>query len=1026
MNGGHSSAKAPFKRSKREYNTTVGSGKMDELLEATATSSEKGTHVNAPHAMEQSANATFAKNQLHGKRTTRKSVAVLQESAVADAVALSEDAATASGSLHGGDGTGSMLEAVRAAGAPQIREERTESLVEGADGVATTTIASVSVLQQQEQKARDESERAVIDFIHNGGSVTAAAAKFGLSRAEVSKIMKDDAADSTPASGTTNTTTTTTVAAVAENGQQESGSDSDATEEDDSLAANRAASEIDQPARSRKRKAVENDQVAGEATATSLEASPLTPSMATHLETVTTTAALDSGSKTKRVRKSKEEKLAILHFVEQGGTHVAAAERFGISRTAVTKMVKDREVIWSKAARSVETTGAPTTAAAMATTTTPSSPAATALETSSSSVPAGATQQALFPASADIKVTHTRAAADTSVDADTSMAVSTVSVKDDGGVASPINAAAPAAPASRKGRRVRKTNVEKLEILAFVEQGGSQGAAAEKFGVSRTAVTKMVKEKEAISAQAHSDSTNHRKVLQYQHKLSIIEDMLYKWQVQVEFEAPTLKVTGDLLQSKAMEFRNKILADFSSDLPDEVVVSLTDFKASNGWLHRYTQRRNVRSLSKSEHHSISADPSYVEKRMERIRNQLTAAHVPLHCIWNIDEAVIRHRTTSSRSDASVNLDSRSQEKFIVTFSTSAAGEKLNLQVIGGNNQPASLKDIDPLLALGVHYHGQRKACQDSSTVMHFVNLMNHEARSRKQVWHILLDNCPSHMAAATILDPNGSYDAGFKVDSVVLIVLPPNSVSSLQPLQLGVIRSFKVAFRREMLHTILGEYATWESSQQSGDKATAAAAAPFDVHSFTHTRNALLWLQGAWNSASATSIRQAWAKSNYLPAHLLPEVSDDLSRPLDSAVYAEFVELLSVLATKKELLNALGLDTLGDTEQVAMELINLDEPEVSGSDDVNDDEIVMESLSAQGLIRDSHRIHGALVDSTPDITSISDACGTVEKLLRFMDKTNYEQLPATDRRTGRSNLLALHRILLKARAKERSSTAYTV
>uniref|UniRef100_K3WUW5 Uncharacterized protein n=1 Tax=Globisporangium ultimum (strain ATCC 200006 / CBS 805.95 / DAOM BR144) TaxID=431595 RepID=K3WUW5_GLOUD len=201
----------------------------------------------------------------------------------------------------------------------------------------------------------------------------------------------------------------------------------------------------------------------------------------------------------------------------------------------------------------------------------------------------------------------------------------------------------------------------------------------------------------------------------------------------------------------------------------------------------------------------------------------------------------------------------------------------------------------------------------------------------------------------------------------------------------------------------------------------------FGVHAFTHARNALLWLHGAWNSTSATAIRQAWAKSNYLPTHLLPELSDDLAQPLDTTIYGEFLELLTTLSTKKDLAAKLGLDNIGDTEQVATELISLDEPETSGSDDVNDDEIVMESLSAQGLIRDSHRLQGGVLgDAIPDIASISDACGTVEKLLRFMDKANYEQLPATDRRMGRNNLLALHRILLKARAKERSSTAYTV
>lgn len=987
---------------------------MDELLEATAASGAPRERTSEhPHAdthsfVDVGVNTAAAAPQ--GKRAGRKQEPTTDPDSSSSLVAEAASGVYMAASERVADRevvADAVANNVNSNGEPQRDESvsevvvtATSTAVAGATTTTTTTTTTTKTsVTVQETRTEIGSEGAVVKFIRQGGSVTAAAAKFGLSRMDVSKIVKDAAeAAATAAEGF---------------GDSDTGSDAEMTEDDSSADARAAGEGGDQQQATRKRKSAGADG----ATTTAVAATENVPGdanalMLAKVRTATTAndVSLDSSAKAKRVRKSKEEKLAILDFVEQGGTHVAAAEKFGISRTAVTKMVKDKELIWSKVTGKVD---------------------------------AAASAQA--PAEGSSAATDINALATNNAVDDPATAIGTPATKKERAAAAPSSPLTSGTLANRKGRRVRKTNVEKLEILAFVEQGGSQGAAAEKFGVSRTAVTKMVKEKDAISAQATSDSTNHRKVLQYQHKLSIIEDMLYKWQVQVEFEAPNLKVTGDLLQNKAMEFRNKILADFSSDLPDEVVVSLTDFKASNGWLHRYTQRRNVRSMSKNEHHSVSADPTYVEKRMERIRSQLSLAHVPLQCIWNIDEAVIRHRTTSSRVDAPINLDSRSQEKMTVAFGVSAAGEKLNLQAIGASSQPASLKEVDPVLTFGVYYHGQRKACQDSSTLMHFVNLMNHEARSRKQIWYILLDNCPSHMAAASILDPSGSYDSGFRVDSVVLIVLPPNSVSSLQPLQLGVIRSFKVAFRREMLRTILEEYVDWDAHQttgggaaeQTGDSNSNGQLASFDVHSFTHSQNALLWLQRAWNSTSVTSIRQAWAKSNYLPTHLLPELSEDLSRPLDSTVYDDFLQFLPVLSAKKQLLATLGLDSIDDPERLVLELVNLDDPDFSGSNnDVNDDEIVMESLSAQGLIRESQRIPtiasvgaaaGAVIpDSTPEIASFGEACLTVEKLLRFMDKTTHEQVPATDRRAGRSNLLALHRVLLKARAKERSNTAYTV
>eukprot|EP00644_Phytophthora_capsici_P004696 jgi/Phyca11/534022/estExt2_fgenesh1_pg.C_PHYCAscaffold_190132 len=301
----------------------------------------------------------------------------------------------------------------------------------------------------------------------------------------------------------------------------------------------------------------------------------------------------------------------------------------------------------------------------------------------------------------------------------------------------------PPAPKPRKGRRVRKTNLEKMEILAFVDQGGSQGAAAEKFGVSRTAVTKMVKERAAISAQALVESaTSSRKVLQYQHKLSVIEDMLHKWQMQVELDAPALKVTGELLQSKAMEFRNKILADYSSELSDEVIMTLTDFKASNGWLHRYMQRRSMRSLPK--HHaqaevgSVVPDRMTHDQRVQKIRDLLM--NVAPACIWNLDELPLRHRTTSARLDTVVNMDVRSLERISVAMAVSASGEKLHLQVVGKDPTPDSIKDVDTLTTYGVQYRDHCRATHDASTIADFIQAMNHEATARKQVWYLVLDS----------------------------------------------------------------------------------------------------------------------------------------------------------------------------------------------------------------------------------------------------------------------------------------------
>lgn len=752
---------------------------------------------------------------------------------------------------------------------------------------------------------------------------------------------------------------------------------------------------------------------------------------------------MEPANRAKRVRKSKEEKVQILQFVEQGGTHVAAAEKFGVSRTAVTKMVKERELILAGAALSATARDAP----AAVVTAKPTAPPENEAEAATSEISGDVVMAEASPVSVTVKHEKQEKAEAPEPPAIASPVAALPTAPPAAVVAQQPAPLASPADIKPKPRRVRKTNVEKLEILAFVEQGGSQGAAAERFGVSRTAVTKMVKEKAAITAQTLSESTNRRKVLQYQHKLSIIEDMLYKWQLQVENDAPTVKITGDVLQSKAMEFRQKILTDFAGELNEEIVQSLRDFKASNGWLHRYMQRRNVRSIPKSSAAAgagtaVTAgngalDPANrdqrqsrgmkPEQRLEIIREQL--AHVPLNCIWNLDETEFRHRTTSLNPIAAVNMEPCSKERLVVTVMVSAAGEKWPIQVIGASTQ--LLKDVDCKAEFGINYMAAQNARADATTTTLELQTMNQEAKERQQTWYVLLDHCPSHVAAATILDPTGSHTHGFKFESLILLLLPPH----FQPLRHGLLRCLKLRFRCEMLHSLVDAYAK-ETMPESDDPVKTLQRIA-DVHrEQTSELNAMKWLQTAWSAISTEMARQCWITSSCLPLTLLAEltqgtsVSKTLLAADDEGVDGLARVVADMATTSEHLCKYMGIESTN----AVTELTALDACETKMIvDELDDDDIVVESLSAQGLLRDSRQILERIrardqSQSWPEeIVSLSDACAALEKILRFMDSACFEQLPEVERQSCRANLLVLQTILLKARTKDRvSSTEFTL
>ncbi|KAG3031785.1 hypothetical protein PC120_g2917 [Phytophthora cactorum] len=240
--------------------------------------------------------------------------------------------------------------------------------------------------------------------------------------------------------------------------------------------------------------------------------------------------------------------------------------------------------------------------------------------------------------------------------------------------------------------------------------------------------------------------------------------------------------------------------------------------------------------------------------------------------------------------------------------------------------------------------------------------------------------------------------------------------------------------------TLLHEYEQWaatsKTSQQQGqNEAIHDVSSPvieaFDVHGHTHMRNTLSWLHMAWESVPSSSIRHAWAASLYLSA---PEPGDG---EVNAALIAEedskaYAELLSHLTKVPALQKTLGLDFTENSGQFMLELLDFDKSESNGADElVKDNEIVVESLAAQGLLRDTQRalvLESFKSDDLPVLTA-NEANSTVSRLLHFMSQENDNLLTLSERRTGRANLLILQRLLLKARERERereSATDFTV
>ena len=129
-------------------------------------------------------------------------------------------------------------------------------------------------------------------------------------------------------------------------------------------------------------------------------------------------------------------------------------------------------------------------------------------------------------------------------------------------------------------KRVQLTLQEELKVFDSVSNGKTYAQASEKFNVLQSSITQMMKDKDSTHQALKENKRlrkRKRKMLSYEVKVSIINDMVLSWHVQVEVDAPTLNVICNVLQTKALAFQDQILEDHSATIDPELVESLKKF-----------------------------------------------------------------------------------------------------------------------------------------------------------------------------------------------------------------------------------------------------------------------------------------------------------------------------------------------------------------------------------------------------------------------------------------------------------------
>ena len=229
-------------------------------------------------------------------------------------------------------------------------------------------------------------------------------------------------------------------------------------------------------------------------------------------------------------------------------------------------------------------------------------------------------------------------------------------------------------------------------------------------------------------------------------KFDELEQALSLWFSSME--AKKAIITDAILVGKAKEFASRLGCE--------------DFKASNGWLSRFKNRRGI-SCRTLHGEASSVDPIVVSSGREDLK-RLLSQYSPKD-VYNIDETGLFFCMPPSRSLTTGPQHGTKQykDRITIAFCTNADGsDKVKPFVIGKSAKPRCFRDFSP--STYVRYANNQKAWMTSYLFGEWLVSFDNSMKQKGRNVLLLMDNVASHFPDV-------------QLENVRLHYLPPNTTS---------------------------------------------------------------------------------------------------------------------------------------------------------------------------------------------------------------------------------------------------------
>ncbi|CAB4381270.1 unnamed protein product [Rhizophagus irregularis] len=470
----------------------------------------------------------------------------------------------------------------------------------------------------------------------------------------------------------------------------------------------------------------------------------------------------------------------------------------------------------------------------------------------------------------------------------------------------------PIRPEKTKGTRtainvnVKKEVCEYMKANPNINQGNVASFFNEKyqeFNIDRTTISKIWKDREKWLAVLPTSQTSHifrNRSVQFPE----LDKAMQIWTAQAA--AAGLPLSDSILQLKGIEFAKML------SIEDQL-------KCTNGWVYRFKLRNGLQKVNFSGEANSAPLETLPE---ERLRLRTLLAKYDEKDIYNADETGLFFRMEPNQTLSTGKISGRKKNI-----------NKSNLPVI---------------------YRANSKAWMRSDIFIEWLHYLDNWFRTMDRKILLLIDNAGSHFNSKIFDennsdlsedDPNtegevvaeSSHSAqnrkkskkkaikkrpDIKLTNIELAYLPPNTTAHLQPMDAGIIHSFKSKYKREFcMHLIRNKL---------------------------NVKEAIDYIAEAWNSVSSTTIRNCWIKTGILPSsdYVFDDVDNLQNFEIDGLNDSddEFdIDCLPEADHLREFFQMFDHEIPTEEHFTDEQIINLLQDEINGDseDDISDEEIQM-------------------------------------------------------------------------------------